>query len=141
MWKYKNNEINNIPEEQYGFVYLITNNITGEYYIGKKQFKSITNKKLGKKEAAALPVARGRKPTKKQIIQESNWKDYWSSSKVLQKQVKDLGEGNFTKEILEFAKDGRELTYLEVKYQFKYNVLEDSKSLNDSILGKFFKIP
>ena len=139
MWKFNNNEINEI-QDHYGFVYLITNKTTGEYYIGKKQFKSITNKKLGKKEAAALPVSRGRKPTKKQIIQESNWKEYWSSSKVLQKQVKELGEDNFTREILEFAKDGRELTYLEVKYQFKYNVLEDPKSLNDSILGKFFKI-
>ena len=32
----------------------------------------------------------------------------------------------------------KELTYLECKYQFMLEVLENTKYLNDNILGKFF---
>ena len=32
----------------------------------------------------------------------------------------------------------KELTYLECKYQFILEVLEDKKYLNDNILGKFY---
>jgi len=142
MWLYKNKEVNSVsdmPKNCHGFVYIIKNTSTNQYYIGKKQLQSATNKKLGKKELAALPISKGRKPTKKKIVSESNWVDYWSSSKVLQEQVKTIGENNFTREILEFCFDKRQLTYLEVKYQFKYSVLEDPLSLNDSILGSFYK--
>jgi uncharacterized protein YqgQ len=33
-----------------------------------------------------------------------------------------------------------ELTYQEVKHQFKYEVLEKEEFLNGNILGRFYKI-
>ena len=38
MWLYKNEPFEEIPEDAYGYVYLITNNVTGKKYIGKKLF-------------------------------------------------------------------------------------------------------
>ena len=36
------------------------------------------------------------------------------------------------------AYNKKELTYLECKYQFIFEVLEDKKYINDNILGKFY---
>ena len=38
MWLYNNSPLEIIPENAYGYVYLITNTITGRKYIGKKLF-------------------------------------------------------------------------------------------------------
>ena len=38
MWIYKNEPLEEVPENAYGYVYLITNNLTGRKYIGKKLF-------------------------------------------------------------------------------------------------------
>jgi len=142
MWLYNNKEIHNIEDlpKCFGFVYKITNLNTKEYYIGKKQLISVTHKKLTKKEISELPVSKGRKPTTREIVQESNWKSYWSSSTVLKKHVKETGESSFKREILVLARDKRELTFLEVEQQILNNVLRDPLSINDTILGKFFKI-
>lgn len=140
-WKYKNKEILDIsdfPEGTHGFIYMIKNKLTGEYYIGKKVLIFNQKKKLGKKESALLPVTRGRKATTKQIQKESDWKIYYGSSKVLLNQIKNIGEENYDKIILHIVKDKRELTYLETKEQFLNNVLEDSLSFNDNINGKYF---
>ena len=40
-WTYEGNEIDQIPDDYEGFVYLITNTTTGQKYIGK-QFKCHT---------------------------------------------------------------------------------------------------
>lgn len=130
--------IEDFPEGCFGFIYMITNKETGEYYIGKKQLHNAQNKKLGKK-VIAQQTGRGRKKTTQLIISESNWREYWSSDKKLQQQVKELGEDKFERQILDFAYNKKHLTYLEVYYQMLYKVLEDKKSLNDNILGKFFK--
>ena len=41
--------------------------------------------------------------------------------------------------ILEWAESKRQLTYLETKYQFIYEVLEIEEFLNYNILGKFYR--
>ena len=38
MWIYKNKIFEEVPANAYGYVYLITNNLTGRKYIGKKLF-------------------------------------------------------------------------------------------------------
>jgi len=43
-WTYKGKQIDEIPEEYEGFVYLITNKSNGQKYIGKKLAKFITTK-------------------------------------------------------------------------------------------------
>jgi hypothetical protein len=39
VWLYENTEIETLPDDCVGFVYLITNNVTGRKYIGKKLAK------------------------------------------------------------------------------------------------------
>ena len=82
---------------------------------------------------------RGKTPTKKLIVAESDWKLYWGSNPSLNKFVKEEGKEKFTREILEFAFNKKHLTYLETKYLFKLDVLENPKLYwNDNILAKFF---
>lgn len=142
MWLYQNKQINSIedfPEkESFGFIYKITNLKTNQIYIGKKQILSKTKVKLGKKELAALPVQRGRKQTKKEVIKESNWKTYNSSCEPLLNDIKNLGEENFKKEILMFCKTKKLLTYWEVAFQIKENVLLKD-SYNTTILGHYYR--
>jgi hypothetical protein len=121
--------------EWFGFVYAIIHEPTGKIYIGKKQFFSTQNKKLGKKELIALPTARGRKPTKKKVITESNWKNYYSSND----EVKKLPKEELTRYLLKLCKTSKQLTYWEIKYLFHYDVLENELFFNDNIEGRYFR--
>lgn len=141
MWLYENKvieKIDDFPENTFGFIYKITNKETGKFYIGKKQLMSQTNVKLGKKELANLPIQRGRKATKKKVIKESNWKEYWGSSKILIDEIEKLGKEKFIKEILLLCPTKKQLTYYETFFQMKYNVLVVD-SYNDSILGNYYR--
>ena len=126
------------PENTYGFVYMITNKQSGKFYIGKKILNTNRAKKLTKKELAAWDKP-GRKPTKKRDIQESNWKEYWSSNKNLLADVKELGESWFERQIIQVCKSSKQLTYFEVAWQVRYNVLCNPNSYNDNVLAKFFR--
>jgi len=141
MWLYEQKQvadINDIPEGTQGFIYKITNLKTGKFYIGKKSLVSNQKKKMTQKELAAWSKP-GKKPTHKRVIKESDWLKYWGSNKPLQADVKELGEENFSREIIRFCKSKKQLTYWEVHYQFKYECLtQPDKSYNDNILGKFF---
>ena len=140
MWLYQDKNIENIEDfgsEIFGFVYRITNLENGKCYIGKKQLLSKTNVKLGKKEKAALPVQRGRTPSKKLVIKESNWKSYWGSCKPLLEELK-LGKDKFKREILMLCPNKKLLTYWEAAFQIKLDVLLID-SYNDTILGHYYK--
>ena len=50
----------------------------------------------------------------------------------------DANDEDLERTILQVAYNKKELTYLECKYQFILEVLEDKKYLNDNILGKFY---
>jgi len=141
MWLYENKVVEkteDFPEGTFGYVYRITNLVNGKSYIGKKQLLSKINKKLGKKEIAALPTQRGRTPSTKLIISESNWLTYWGSCKPLLNDVKLLGEDKFKREILTICKTKKQLTYYEVMHQVKEDVLFID-SYNDNILAKFHR--
>ena len=112
MWIYKDIEFNELLIGKYiGFVYLITNKKTGRRYIGKKLFwfSKIRTVK-GKKKREKVP---------------SDWKEYWSSSEELKKDVKELGEENFTREILHLCPNKGMMSYVEAKLQFQHEVLEN----------------
>jgi len=141
MWLYENKVINKIedfPENTFGFIYKITNKETGKFYIGKKQLISNTNVKLGKKELAALPITRGKKPSKKLVTKESNWADYWGSNKFLLEDIKNLGYDKFHREIIIVCPNKKLLTYWELAIQCKYDVLQVN-CYNDNLLGKFYR--
>jgi len=135
-WLYKNKEINEIsdlPNNAFGFVYQTTHLPTNKKYIGKKSLMYNLKKKLGKKEKA-LWEGKGRPPMYKRVLKESDWKNYYGSHGF----IKEANEEDLKREILEIAYHKKELTYLECKYQFTLGVLESRSYLNDNILGKFF---
>ena len=135
-WLYKNKEINEIsdlPNNAFGFVYQTTHLPTNKKYIGKKSLMYNLKKKLGKKEKL-LWEGKGRPPVYKRVLKESDWKTYYGSHSF----IKEANKEDLKREILEIAYHKKELTYLECKYQFTLGVLESRSYLNDNILGKFF---
>jgi hypothetical protein len=133
-----NNENFDINEYE-GYIYMTTILDTGRKYIGKKNFFHNTNVKLGKKELANLPTARGKKPSKKKVTKESDWKTYYGSAQEIKDSVKQYPKERITRTLIRLCKSKKELTYYECKYLFDYNVLEpNSGFINDNILGKFY---
>ena len=98
-------------EELFGFIYQITSKITGQSYIGKKQFFSITKKKV-----------KGRK-NKVTVKKESDWKTYTSSSIKLNEDILTHGIHNFEFTILHLTRSKQELDFLETKEQWQRDVL------------------
>lgn len=115
-------DFKDFPEGAYGFVYMITNLDTYEFYIGRKQLLSKVTR----------PPLKGQK--KKRVeFKESKWLDYQSSNKEVQQW------SNVEKVILTVAFTKIGLTYFETKALFCLGALEDDKSLNGNINGKYFK--
>lgn len=94
----------------HGFVYRIINMSTGQSYIGKKNFWSITRK--------AIPG----KKRKQKILKESDWKTYCSSSKDLNQDILTLSKSMFQFQILSVHISKQELDYAEAKLQFQLDV-------------------
>jgi hypothetical protein len=141
MWLYNGKEIKSTEDldpDIYGFVYRITHISSGKFYIGKKILFTNRKKRLTKKELAELEPKRGKKPTFKRDIQESNWRDYYGSSKTLLAEINTLGKLEFKREILTLCKTKKQLTYWELYHQCVNNVLLID-SYNDNILSKFFR--
>ena len=124
-------------ENNFGFVYKITNTTTNKFYVGKKVFWNNKKHKLTKKQIAEQ-TGPGRKPTHETIRTESDWKTYWGSNKQLLADIKELGEDKFQCEILTLCKTKKQLTYYEMHYQCKFDCLT-ANSYNDNMLGKFFR--
>ena len=80
-WTYEGKEIDILPDEYEGFVYLITNTTTGQKYVGKKLAKFKTTK----------PPLKGKK-NKRRGYKESDWRTYYGSSDRLNADVAALGE-------------------------------------------------
>ena len=141
MWEYKNeliSDINRIPEDAFGFVYEVYHIPTGKKYIGRKQLISVTTKALGKKELAELTDKRASK--KKKVQKESDWKSYYGSHSEIKQLIKEGKSSEFKRTIIQFAFSPKHLTYLETKYLFSLEVLENPNVFyNDNILGKFFR--
>jgi len=145
-WTYQGRiitELSDMPEETYGFIYKITNGLTNEYYIGKKQVISIRKRNFGKKEIAALTDKRIKRY--EMVTKESKWQDYRSSNKIVSGWFDKDGRPYLTAndrielKILKFCKSKKALKYYELQEQFSHNVLIDEYSLNDNLLGKFFR--
>ena len=121
-WTYNGKQVDEIPDEYEGFVYLITNTTTGQKYIGKKLAKFKTTK----------PPLKGKK-NKRRGTKESDWKDYWGSSDRLNADVAQLGADKFTREILYLCKGRGEMSYIEAREQFDRRVLETDEYYNGII--------
>jgi hypothetical protein len=137
-WSYQGKEFDEfcIPQHGIGFIYIMTTIIDGKFvaYIGKKNFFTNKKKPLGKK-ALALTTDKRLKKYTREI--KPDFMNYYSSNKTL----KDAHKAGVSikREILMICFTGMELTYQEVKHQFKYEVLEKEEFLNGNILGRFYK--
>ena len=118
-WTYKGEPVEEIDEKYTGFVYLITNTVSGKAYIGKKLSK------FSKTNIKTVTLKNGTKKKKKIRSKiESDWKTYWSSSKEVIDDVKTLGEDKFKREILMFCLSKGTASYFEAKFQMQNEVLE-----------------
>jgi hypothetical protein len=125
-WIYRDNEFTSeMIDDNYGFIYRITNNINGHDYVGKKFFKF----------KKTLPPLKGKKNKRRSMV-ESDWKDYWGSSKRLLEDIEKYGKENFTREIILLCKTRGETNYMEAKIQFAEDVLLREDNYNGIIAVK-----
>ena len=123
MWIFEGNEFtSDMIEDNFGFVYEITDLDNGKKYIGKKWFWS-TRKR---------PPLKGK--VRKRIIKtESDWKNYFGSSDEVKALVEGSGKERFKREILVLCKTKGECTYYEAKLQFERDVLLRDEYYNEFI--------
>jgi hypothetical protein len=121
-WTFEGKEVDALPADFIGFVYLITNITNNRKYIGKK----LTQFKRSKK-----PL-KGR-TNKRRYTVESDWKDYYGSSDELTADVELLGKDKFKREIMFWCKSKSELSYIEAREQFTHKVLESKQWYNGHI--------
>jgi hypothetical protein len=117
-----------IPQEYYGFIYLITNKTNNRKYIGKKQCKSKRKK----------PLRKGKK-NRVSVIKETDWMTYTGSCNELNDDIAKIGKDNFTFEIIRFCNSKWEMGYYEIQEQIFKQVLLTSEYYNGIIncrLGK-----
>lgn len=127
-WYYQNELVETLPEECIGFVYCITNSITGRKYIGKKLAK------FAKTTYKTVKLKNGNKKKKKIRSKiDSDWREYYGSNDQLNKDVEQLGAENFTREILYYCTNKAECSYIEAREQFTRKVLESDDYYNGHI--------
>ena len=115
-------------DDLYGFVYCITNTLTGRQYIGRKYFWQ------------------HRKPRGKsrRVKSESDWKKYYGSSDELNQERKQLGNLVFKRDILSVHKTKGRVNYEETRQLFINNVLTETvgdqpRYYNSNILGRYMR--
>lgn len=121
MWLYQDQPFDKTPEQYQGFVYLITEIDTGKKYIGKKFFW----------KPKTLPITKTRKRRVKTRV-DSDWRDYYGSSKEVKLLVEKNGKDKYKREILRLCETKGECSYYEAKLQFEYDVL-----LRDDFYNEF----
>ncbi len=121
-WTYQGTEVEELPQDVVGFVYIITNTTNDRQYIGKKLAKFSRTK----------PPLKGKKNRRRTKV-ESDWRDYYGSSDELNEDIAQLGKDSFKREILFYCYSKSELSYIEAREQFNYRVLESDKYYNGHI--------
>ena len=120
-WFKDDQPVDEIDPRYLAFVYLITNKLNGKQYIGLKTTKSTKTRQV--------------KGKKKRFKVESDWRDYWSSSEELKKDIDLLGKDSFTREILYFCVNKGTANYLEAREQFDKRVLENPNNWYNGIIN------
>jgi hypothetical protein len=127
-WLFESQQITELPEACAGFVYVITNQLTGRQYIGKKLAK------FRKTTYRVEKLKNGKKRRKKiRGTIDSDWQTYYGSSPELLRDVEQLGAENFRREILYFCGSKAECSYIEAREQFARKVLESDAYYNGHI--------
>lgn len=116
-------------EDYLGFVYRIEDKKTEEFYIGKKLFYNKVKKKPLKGKIKS-----------RRSIKESNWKEYQSSSNIINETIEKEGKDNFKFIILSLWKSKSRINYEEIKMQLNCGALLNKKCLNGIINIRLSKI-
>ena len=131
-WLYKDKPFTSEDiNDNYGFVYCLTDMVNNKRYIGRKYFWSVRT----------IKKVKGRR---KKNRSESDWKDYYGSSKTVLQVVEEFGKKRFKREIISLHKTKGDVNYNEVKTQFKLEVLEalDENNqrvyYNENIANRYF---
>ena len=128
VWLYESKQVDVLPDDCVGFVYLITNKLTGRKYIGKKLAK------FSKTTYKVVKLKNGNKKKKKIRSKiDSDWQLYYGSSPELSRDIEKLGIENFSREILYYCKSKSECSYIEAREQFARKVLESDDYYNGHI--------
>ena len=127
-WTYQGTTVEDLADDCIGFVYLITNLVSGRKYIGKKLSK------FSKTTYKTVKLKNGTKKKKKiRSKVDSDWREYYGSNIELNKDVETLGADKFTREILYLCKSKAECSYIEAREQFTHKVLESDDYYNGQI--------
>ena len=116
-------------DDNFGFVYLITNLKNGRRYIGRKYFWQFRTPK-GKK---------------RKVKSESDWKKYYGSCPELKEDIEQLGRQNFSRTILSLHKTPGKTNFEETRQLFIHGVLTESLDTggpayyNSNILSRYFR--
>ena len=127
-WTYQGLPVQELPEDCVGFVYLITNRVSGRKYIGKKLAK------FAKTTYKVVKLKNGTKKKKKIRSKiDSDWQTYYGSNEELNRDVTALGADQFTREIMYYCRSKAECSYIEAREQFTHKVLESQDYYNGQI--------
>lgn len=115
--------------DNYGFVYLITNDINKRQYLGRKYFWSF------------------RKPKGKtrRVKSESDWKKYYGSCPELKEDVTFHGKDKFLRKIISLHNTKGKVNFEETRQLFLNEVLsqrltdETPLYYNSNILGRYYR--
>ena len=125
-WIYKDKYFSeDMIGDNYGFVYIITNQVNNKKYIGNKFFYSSKTRQV--------------KGKKKRFKISSDWQDYYGSNEELKKDVIMHGKECFKREILHLCLSKGSAGYLEAKEQFINGVLENDEYYNTWIMVRVRK--
>ena len=121
-WLYKAQQIEELPKDVVGFVYII-------YYTDDTMY---VGSKLARSERRKKPLKGMRVNAKRMVMTEHNWNDYIGSSKLVEDKTIQ------SKHILHLCTNKRSMTYLEVKELMSREVLETDTYMNNNINGNWF---
>lgn len=109
-------------EDYVGMVYLLENTENGRKYVGKKFFHR--NKTYQVK----------RKKKKKKV--QSDWQDYYGSSKELLEDIEKVGKDKIKRTVLHLCKSKTQCSYYEMVEQIQREVLLTEDYYNGFVGGK-----
>ena len=116
-------------DDNFGFVYLITNLTNNRQYIGRKYFWKFRTPK-GKK---------------RKVKSESDWKNYYGSCPELKEDIERMGRQNFSSTILSVHKTSGKTNFEETRQLFVNGVLTETldsgvpRYYNGNILNRYFR--